>query len=63
MAGDSGRLQVAGGRWEVAVAGGIWYVVGRIWLKCRDLRALSHLAEMSRFTHFARHKMSATPGM
>ena len=27
--------------------------------KCRDLRALTHFGEMPRFTHFARHKISA----
>ena len=41
--------------WNVPI-----YALCRIWLKCCDLRALSHLAEMSRFTRFARHKMSAT---
>ena len=52
--------------WNVPI-----YALCRIWLKCCDLRALSHLAETSRFTRFARHKMSAarhlklfcTPGL
>ena len=43
---------VAGCRWQVTVAGGSgrWQVVG----------GRSYLAEMSRFTRFARHKLTAT---
>ena len=33
--------------WNVVI-----YVLCCIWLKCRDLRALLHLGEMSRFTRF-----------
>ena len=41
--------------WNVAI-----YALCCIWVKCRDLRALCRiLAEMSQFTRFARHKMSA----
>ena len=35
------------------------YALWGIWAKCRDLRALTHVGKMSRFTHFARHKILA----
>ena len=46
---------MAGGRWQWQVAGGRWWVAGRIWLKCCDLRALSHLAKNVATFYFARH--------
>ena len=33
------------------------YALCRILLKCHNLRALSHFAEMSQFTHISRHKI------
>ena len=35
------------------------YLLWRILVKCRDLRALTHVGKLSWFTHFARHKISA----
>ena len=35
------------------------YALWRMLAKCCDLRTLTHVGEMSRFTHFARHKISA----
>ena len=49
------RWQVAGSRWQVTV--GRWKVADGRW---QVAGGRSHLAEMSRFTRFARHKMSAT---
>ena len=40
--------------WNVAI-----YALWHMLVKCRDLRALTHVGKMSRFTHFARHKILA----
>ena len=41
--------------WQNVAIYALWLIL----VKCCDLRALTHVGKMSRFTHFARHKISA----
>jgi len=41
--------------WQNVAIYALWLIL----VKCCDLRALTHVGKMPRFTHFARHKISA----
>ena len=51
---EKAKITLAAFWWIFAICA-LW----RMLAKCRDLRALTHVGKMSRFTHFARHKILA----